>query len=99
MPTPLGLLQFLCVDLGAAICDQLIGQAFTWRQVGEHATGSLYCHPAFGSRLLGFAGVSHGPKGTAGHIQLLVLASLVGHDPMIRIVCGGNLPSSVAAIY
>jgi hypothetical protein len=54
-------MQFFCVGFGAAICDQLIGQALSWRYMGEHSPRSLDSRPTFGG-FARFRGMSHGPR-------------------------------------
>jgi hypothetical protein len=76
-------LQFFCVDLGAAIGNQLIRQAFAWCQVSEHATGSLYRRSTFGDGPVGLGGVSHRSMVALQYRHLwdfAFAALLKGHD-------------------
>jgi hypothetical protein len=65
-PSFFGSLAIFRASFRAPICDQLVSQAFVRRQVGEHASGSLYCCSTLNGCLIGFRGVCHGLRIAAG---------------------------------
>jgi hypothetical protein len=76
----LGGLAIFSAGFRTWICDQLIGQAFSRRQVSEHASGPLYRRSTLNGGFIGFGGVCHGlrinPSGQALDIRA-VMRSLV----------------------
>jgi hypothetical protein len=76
-------LQFLCVDFGATIGNQLVSQAFAGSEMGKDSTGSLNCCSALSGGFAGLGCISHRPMVP---LRLTLIDLLDVHAYMILIV-------------